>query len=104
MIAIVDPNQLNDILATEVRPVIVVCLDIKTDIGKFKTLLSEVTDTCLEEVRICVLDAEYVNVMAKFNIHGTPSASFCHKGKGKDTFLGQMDSDDLVFFLKKNLT
>jgi hypothetical protein len=104
MIAVVDPKKLNDILVTEIRPVMVVCLDVKTGIRKFKTLLGEVSDTCLNDVKICVLDAEYVNVMKeKFNIYGTPSVSFCQQGKGKDTFLGQMNSYDLMSFLKMNL-
>lgn len=107
MIKHVTPEILKRIIFTETRPVMFVCVDAGAGIKKVETILNQAPGALLKQIEICVADVDHMDdrteLSEKFNVFGTPSIVLYHLGKVKDTFLGQFDPDDLVFFLEANL-
>ncbi len=100
MLSYVMPNELDDFIQHDKCPVLLACLDMLRNRSQ-KGVLNRISHRFGNNLQICVIDVEYINVMEKkFRIKGTPSYVLLRHGKERDIFLGSADENDLKVFIE----
>ena len=100
----ISPAEFYPVLKKETYPVLLACLNRKSDFTNHKDILKEISELYSKKLRIYILDEEYLNLMTKFDIHGTPAFVFLYKGEKKGSFLGQIEPEDIKSFITDNLS
>lgn len=99
----INPEQLNQILADDNGPLLLVCIDRHIVFQNQEATLEQLFKLFGDRLNIQLITTEYQNALIeKFAIHGFPAFIFCERGQSRDVLLGEPDPETLQKFVFRN--
>ncbi len=89
-------------ITAEKRPVLLACIRRDDEYREQTEVLESISRRYGDELKICLLNEDFIEIYRKLGIVGTPTFIIFYEGREKGRMLGKVDREKLSSFVFKN--
>ncbi len=90
-------------ITAEKRPVLLACIRRDDEYRELIEVLESISRRYGDELKICLLNEDFIEVYRKLGIVGTPTFNIFYEGREKGRMLGKVDREKLSSFVLRTL-